>query len=124
MSNKLLRDQLLKDMESSVGTKDPLVYFRDMALLFKCLFEEHDALAQENEMLRTMVALAIKWEPAVARGMLDTRIALLRENKDVFHVEISAFKKARMEDSVTQNYENFCKFWEDTLGYHPFIEYK
>jgi hypothetical protein len=124
MSNKLLRDQLLKDMESSVGTKDPLVYFKNMTLLFKFLFEELDSLSQENEMLKTMAALAIKWEPTVARDMLDAQVNRLRESKDVFHAEISAFKKARMEDSVTQNYDNFCKFWEDTLGYHPFIDYK
>jgi hypothetical protein len=124
MSNKLLRDQLLKDMESSVGTKDPLVYFKNMTLLFKFLFEELDSLSQENEMLKTMTALAIKWEPTVARDMLDAQVNRLRESKDVYHAEISDFKKARMEDSVTQNYDSFCKFWEDTLGYHPFIDYK
>lgn len=124
MNNKLLRDQLLKEMKDSVGTKDPLVFFANMVSIFGFLFEEIDTLQLQNVGLQVKTALAIKWEPKLALDLLDAQINILREDRDVYHNEISLFKKARMEDSVTQNYESFCKFWQDTLGYHPFLNYK
>lgn len=118
------RQQLLEEMRKSVGVKDPIVFFTHMVSVFELLFDKLENLERQNKLLQIKTALAIKWEPAVALDMLDKEINTLRQDRDIYHNEISALKKARMEDSVTQNYELFCNFWEDTLGYHPFLDYK
>lgn len=118
------RQQLLEEMRKSVGVKDPIVFFTHMVSVFELVFDKLENLEKQNKMLQIKAALAIKWEPALALDMLDNEIYLLRQDRDIYHNEISALKKARMEDVVTQNYESFCIFWEDTLGYHPFLDYK
>jgi hypothetical protein len=124
MDHKKLRENLINDMRDCIGTRDPIEYFSKLVSALDLLFDEIEILQTQNIGLHVKTALAIQWEPSLALDLLDAQINTLREDRDLYHAEISAFKKARMEDSVTQSYEAFCKFWVDTLGYHPFLPYK
>lgn len=119
------REDLLADMKKSVGTQDPIVFFEKMIDVFNLVFDRLDAMEETLKDIKVSAALAIEWEPKVARDMITTQIEVLRNdpNKDIYFNEISELKKAFADDLVTQNYANFCRFWEDTLGYHPFMEY-
>ena len=118
------RDTLLKEMKDSIGTKDPIVFFEKMVDVFSLLFDRVDDLEQELAETKMNANLAIQWEPKVARQMITSQIDILRENRDTYIEEISILKKAFIEDRVTQNYHDFCTFWEDTLGFHPFLDYR
>jgi len=118
------RKSLLKEMKESVGTQEPVVFFAKMVDVFNLLFDRIEKLEYDLIETRMNAALAIQWEPKVARAMITNQIDILRENKDSYVEEISALKKAFIEDKVTQNYNEFCSFWEGTLGFHPFLDYK
>lgn len=118
------RKALLKEMKDSIGTQEPIVFFAKMVDVFNLLFERIDELETEVKESNLKAALAIQWEPKVARAMITAQIDTLRVNKDDYVEEISKLKKAFIEDKVTQSYHEFCYFWEDTLGFHPFLEYK
>lgn|ERR1700723_403280 len=111
------RADLLKEMKESIGTKDPIVFFEKMTDMFGLLFDHIDRL-------ETHSALAIEWEPRVAADMLAKQIDVLRQDKDTYFVEITALKRAYAEDIITQNYNSFCVFWRETLGWHPFLDYR
>jgi hypothetical protein len=118
------RSDLLKDMRASIGTQAPVVFFEKMTDLLETMFDHIEKLEMDNKRLNTLVPLAIQWEPRVAANMLAHQIDLLREaDKDTWAVEIQALKIAYGEDKVTQEYAEFCQFWQDTLGYHPFLNY-
>lgn len=117
------REDLLKEMRESVGTKDPIVFFEKMVDVFGLLFDRIEHLEETNQRLKTQSALAIQWEPKVASDMLARQVNVLRnQDKDAFATEISALKKAFADDRVTQNYNDFCNFWQETLGFHPFLD--
>jgi hypothetical protein len=118
------RKSLLKDMKDSVGTREPIVFFEKMIDVFGLLFDRIEKLESELVATRISAALAIQWEPKVARAMIANQISVLRADKDNFVEEISKLKAAFLEDKVTQNYNDFCLFWEETLGFHPFLNYK
>lgn len=118
------RNILLQDMKEAVGTKDPIVYFEKMTAVFTLLFDRLDQLEKDNHQLRTYTALAIQWEPKVASDLISKQIDILRQDKETYFSEISTLKKAYADDVVTQNYADFCQFWINTLGWHPFLEYK
>jgi len=118
------REVLLKDMKASVGTQDPIVFFEKMVDVFTLLFDRLDEMEVEIKKANMKAALAIQWEPKVASSMLFVMIEDLRQDKETYFDEIAALKKAFVEDKVTQNYSDFCVFWEDTLGWHPFLDYK
>lgn len=109
------REDLLNEMKSSIGTKDPIEFFDKMVDVFNLLFDRMDRLERQT-------ALSIHWDPKIAADMLAKQVTKLREDKDTYANEISALKKAFAEDLVTQNYNDFCSFWSDTLGYHPFLD--
>lgn len=118
------RKDLLKDMEASIGTLDPIVYFEKMTKLFGILFDHLEKLEDNIVQLKNRCALAIQWEPKVAADMLAKEIEDLRRiDKNVYAVEIAALQTAYAEDKITQEYSDFCRFWQDTLGYHPFLDY-
>lgn len=118
------RKALLKDMKDSIGTQEPVVFFAKMVDLFNLLFDKIENLEHNVVETKMNATLAIHWEPKVARSMITEQIDILRDNKDDYVEEISALKKAFIEDKVTQNYSDFCTFWEGTLGFHPFLDYK
>ena len=118
------RDVLLQEMRDCVGTQDPIVFFSKMVDVFELLFDRIDELDIEVKKANLKAALAIQWEPKMASTMLSTMIDDLRQDKETYFEEISSFKKAFVEDKVTQNYNDFCRFWETTLGWHPFLDYK
>jgi chromosome condensin MukBEF ATPase and DNA-binding subunit MukB len=118
------RKALLKEMKDSVGTQDPIVFFAKMVDVFNLLFDRLEELEQNVAETKVNAALAIHWEPKVARSMITEQINILRENKETYVEEISSLKKAFIEDRVTQNYTEFCVFWESTLGFHPFLDYR
>jgi hypothetical protein len=118
------REDLLADMKKSCGTQEPIVFFEKMVDVFTLLFDHIEDLGLEVKKANLKAALAIQWEPKMASTMLSTMIDDLRHDKATYFEEISQLKKAFVEDKVTQNYHDFCKFWEDTLGWHPFLDYK
>lgn len=118
------REDLLKDMKSSVGTQEPVVFFEKMVDVFNLLFDKIDLLEKSLHNVKTQTALSIEWEPRIAADMLVKQIEILRQDKDTYFTELSTLKKAYAEDLVTQNYTAFCQFWLDTLGWHPFLDYK
>jgi|ERR1700722_12893581 len=118
------RSDLLKDMRASIGTQAPIVFFEKMTDLLGIVFDHIEKLEQNNQRLQELVPLAIQWEPRVASNMLAREIDLLKKtDKDIYAAEIQALKTAYAEDKVTQEYVDFCQFWQDTLGYHPFLSY-
>lgn len=118
------REVLLKEMRSSIGTQAPVVFFEKMTDLLDMMFDHIEKLEDDNKRLKTLVPLAIQWEPKVAANMLAQQIDLLREaDKDMYANEIQSLKIAYAEDRVTQEYSDFCRFWQETLGYHPFLSY-
>lgn len=118
------REELLADMRGMIGTQDPVVFFDKMVDVFDLLFDRIDELQIESKKISLKSALAIQWEPKLASTMLSIMIQDMRSDSETYFEEISALKKAFLEDKVTQNYNDFCFFWEETLGYHPFLEYK
>jgi hypothetical protein len=120
----LKREEILSDMRKTIGTQEPIFFFEKMVDIFDLLFDRIDELQIEAKKTSLKATLAIQWEPKLASTMLSLMIDDLREDKETYFDEISQLKKAYVEDRVTQNYNDFCVFWEDTLGWHPFLEYK
>lgn len=118
------RDDLLKEMKNAVGHKEPIEFFAKMMDIFNLMFDHLENLEKSLKETRKQFALAIQWEPRVAATMLADQIAILRADSGTYFAELSSLKKAYAEDRVTQNYHDFCQFWEETLGYHPFLDYK
>ena len=123
--------QLINEMKNAIGTKDPIEYFQSLTTAFEMLFDRLSCIEKQLEQsnqkadeLKTQFALAIHWDSAVALTMLSKQIDILRQNKEMYSVEITALKAAHLENKITQNYNDFCEFWKDTLGYHPFINYQ
>lgn len=117
------RKTLFKEMKDSVGTQNPVVFFDKMVDVFTLLFDHIEELEAQVRESNLKAALAIEWEPKVAQAMITEQINLLRRDKDTYFEEISQLKKAFVEDKVTQNYKVFCEFWQETLGFHPFLDY-
>lgn len=118
------REELLKEMKEMVGNKEPIEFFNKMVDVFEVLFDQLDHLKQEALSLKMNSALAIQWEPKLASDLLRAQVEILREDKETYFNEISALKKAFAEDRVTQSYRDFVNFWQETLGWHPFLNYK
>lgn len=118
------REDLLKEMKDSVGTKDPIEFFAKMVDVLSLLFDRLDTLDQDMARLKMQPALAIQWDPRVASDMISLQVKNFRQDKDkdAYTQEIGALKIAFAEDKVTQSYDVFCKFWRDTLGWHPFLD--
>lgn len=119
----LRHKNLLSEMKNSIGKKDPIIYFDMMTDLFSLLFDKINDLEAEIAVLKTNTALSIKWEPKVASDLLSKQIEILRKDKDVYFDELSKLKQAYAEDKITQNYSDFCQFWVEVLGWHPFLTY-
>lgn len=115
---------LIKEMRDSIGTKDPIVYFDKMVDVFELLFSEFEKLENNLHKIQNNTALSIQWEPKVAADLIAKQIDLLRDDKETYFEELSLLKKAYQEDLVTQDYKTFVEFWMDTLGWHPFLDYK
>lgn len=109
------REDLLKEMKECIGNKEPVVFFEKMVDVFNLLFDRLERLERQS-------ALSIQWDARVASNMLAKQVNVLRQDKDLYANEISALKKAFAEDIVTNNYADFCNFWYDTLGWHPFLD--
>jgi hypothetical protein len=114
---------LLQEMRDSVGQKDPVVFFEKMVSVFEAMFHKLEGLEKDLNKVKTNSALSIQWDSKVASDMLIRQIQVLREDSDTYFAEIHALKNAFKEDTVTQNYNNFCKFWVNCLGWHPFLDY-
>jgi hypothetical protein len=118
------REDLLLEMKKSIATQEPIFFFEKMVDVFSLLFDRIDKLETDLNRVKTYSALAIQWEPRLASTMLADQINVLRKDKDVYHAEISELKRAFTEDRVTKNYQDFCDFWIEVLGYHPFLDYE
>jgi hypothetical protein len=120
----MTRNDLLKEMRNTIGTQEPVVFFNKMVDVFNLLFDRIDGLEKDLIEIKRQTTLSIGWEPRVASKMLSDQISILRQDKDTYFNELSLFKQAYAENVVTLKYDTFCEFWEDTLGYHPFLDYK
>lgn len=118
------REDVLKEMREAVGTKEPVEFFAKMVDAFSLLFDRIDGLEKDLRRVKTHSALSIQWEPKVAGDMLSEQISILKQDSGTYFSELAELKKAYAEDRVTQNYHDFCQFWLETLGYHPFLDYK
>lgn len=120
----MTRAQLLAEMKASVGTKDPLEFFSNLVDVFNMMFDRMESLEKDLKRVKTQSALAIQWEPKVASDMIARQVNIMRQDidRDAYVADISALKKAFAEDVVTQNYNDFCSFWVETLGWHPFLD--
>ena len=117
------REEVLKEMRESIGTKDPIEFFAKLTDVFTLLFDRLDQLEAEVKKGSTIAVAAAHWDPRVASDMISAEVKKLRDNdRDSWDIEITALKKAYAEDKVTQNYEDFVKFWRETLGFHPFLD--
>jgi len=120
---------LVKKMEETIGTKEPIEYFSLLTQAVSMLLQQNNIqleqiknLRSELNRVKTQSALSIQWEPKVAANMMSNQIDILRADKDTYFQELEAFKKAYTEDRVTQNYHDFVSFWTITLGWHPFLD--
>lgn len=120
------RQDIIKEMKAVIGTREPLVFFDKMTDLFTVLFDKIDKLEMELSRVKTNSTLAIQWEPRVACDMLAKEILKLKKldekSNDYFQI-ICDLQKAYANNLVTQEYSSFCQFWQDTLGWHPFLNY-
>lgn len=118
------RQIIIDEMKTLVGTREPLLFFEKMINLFTLLFDKIDKLEVELRAVKTNTTLAIQWEPRVASDLLAEEIDKLRKlDKHTYAFEIADLQKAYAEDQITQQYDTFCQFWHDTLGFHPFLDY-
>lgn len=118
------RYKILKEMRETIGTQEPIKFFEKMVDVLDVLFDHIEELEADVKRTRLQSALSIQWEPKMASTMLSQMINDLREDKENYVEEISQLKKAFVEDKVTQNYQDFCRFWEEVLGWHPFLDYE
>lgn len=116
------REVLLKEMKDAVGTKDPIEFFAKMVDTFALLFDRIDFLEKSLRQIKTQSALAVEWDARLASDMIAKQVQVLRQDKDTYANEITALKQAYAEDKITQSYQEFCQFWSDTLGWHPFLD--
>lgn len=119
------KEDLLKEMKDSIGTKDPIEYFKKMTDIFELLFNRIESLETQVKKMSTVAVAASHWDPRLASDMISAEVRKLRESTDdktVWATEITALKQAYAEDKVTQSYEEFVAFWQETLGFHPFLD--
>jgi hypothetical protein len=118
------RQDIIKEMKAMVGNQDPILFFDKMTDLFAILFDKVDELEIQLHHIKTNSALSIQWEPRVAADMISKEIISLKKlDKETYAFEIAALTKAYAEDHITQEYISFCQFWQDVLGWHPFLDY-
>lgn len=117
------REDVLKEMKESIGTKDPIEFFSKLTDVFTLLFDRIDGLERTVDRLTLQSALAIQWDPRLASDMIAKEVKKLRDaDKETWATEILVLKEAYASDKVTQSYDEFCKFWRETLGFHPFLD--
>lgn len=123
------KTDLLKEMKESIGTKDPEVFFTKMTDVFSLLFDELQSLNEELTRVKLNSAMAIHWDERIALKMIDDEIQHMRlTGKDpllggnIYQDEINAFQMTYMGSDTVKSYTTFCKYWQEILGYHPFLE--
>lgn len=122
------RQDLLKEMKESVGTKEPTVFFAKMVDLMSLLFDRIDLLERSLSKTQINTVMLMKWDSAVVANMISEELQFLRVNgkqpdgTNMYQQEIDALTNAYMRGYVTSDYNSFVTFWKDLLGYHPFLE--
>lgn len=123
------REDLLKEMKDSVGTKDPIVFFQKMTDAFSLLFESLDSLEVQVKKAQLNSVLAIDWDVEAAQDLISKEVSYLRKNgkqtdgTNIFTDEIAALQQeAMIREEMNEGYKSFCAWWKDLLGYHPFLE--
>lgn len=124
------RQDLLKQMKDSVGTKEPTAFFTQMVDAFDLLFDKIDVLEKEIKRAQLNSVLAIHWDQRIADTMVNDEIVYLRkmgkqaDGINLYVDEIDMLQKAYMDKLAISDYSRFCKFWQELLGYHPFLEHR
>jgi hypothetical protein len=125
-----MKYKILEEMKEMVGKKEPILFFSKMVDVFSLLFDKIDNLEKEVKKNNNLVtksdslkkALSISWDPLIAGMLLVEEVEKLKNYKDLYKDEISAFKNAYNLNIVTQDYDSFVKFWKETIGEHPFAD--
>ena len=119
---------LVDKMKQTIGTKEPIEYFDLLTQAVSMLLQQNilqldqiKNLRAELNRVKTQSALSIQWEPKIALSMIEDKIAELRNQKDIYEYEINSLKDAYKEGKIIKSYNDFCYFWENVLGYHPFL---
>lgn len=121
----MIDDQaLLKEMKNCIGNKEPIQFFIKLTEVIESLFEKITLLRSEVKSLKRQTALAIQWDSGMALDLIAEQIKLLKKDPQTYVTEIDLLQQAYLANTVTQNYNDFCIFWKDTLGWHPFIDYE
>lgn len=124
------REDVLKQMKDSVGTKEPTAFFAQMVDALSLLFDRIDDLEKELKTVQINSTLAIHWDPRLAEKMISDEIQTLRrigkqlDGPNMWENEIKELQSSYMTGNVVVSYPTFCTFWQDLLGYHPFLEHR
>lgn len=123
------RQDILKTMRESVGTQSPEVYFSNLTDLLTLLFDRIDSMDEDLRRVQLNSTMAIHWDERLAMKMVDDEIQHMHvTGKDkllggnIYADEISQLKMIYMDRTPLANYSSFCQYWQDILGYHPFLE--
>ena len=121
-----MKKDLLNILKSSVGKEDPIVYFATLAEVIEQFSSSLESMESQLKLIERNSVLAIEWDAKVALDMILEQIEALRAspNREIYDDIILQLKTASVTPSITENYKQFCKFWLDTLGFHPFLNYK
>lgn len=116
------RQFVLNKMKNSIGTQDPVEFFKSFVDVFEILFNKIDLLEKELKLTKVSAALAIDWDSSIASRLIAKQIEVLRQDPQTYHQEISALQTAY--NQTFTNSREFVQFWKETLGYHPFMDYE
>lgn len=131
--NQEERSALIKTMNDSIDTKDPIEFFKNLTMLLNEVCNKLDKLAVEVKQCKVHAALSIDWDPKLATDLIGKKLASLRssEDKDLYAPQIDV-KRAYQIDELKRAYKyssfndakSFVEFWTKTLGHHPFLDYE
>lgn len=122
------RDDIIKEMKESIGTKEPTVFFSKMTDLLSTLFDRVDSLEKSLQKTQINTVMLMQWDKSVVANMIGEEMEFLRKNgkqadgTNMYQEEIDTLKDAFMFGQAIDNYASFVNFWKSLLGYHPFLE--
>jgi hypothetical protein len=128
------RKDLLKEMSETIGTKSPIIFFSKMVDVFNLLFNRIDDLEHQLKRVQINTVMTMHWEEKVALNMIADEIEFLRKagaqsnEINIYQSEIDELKHVFKHgitiygNGALLDYTVFCQFWQELLGYHPFLE--
>lgn len=121
---KLKKEVVFKNLKDSIENKTPVEFFANFTDMFNLLFDKLDALEDSLDKANLKASLAIEWDPEIARELFTQQIKILKKEPELFKEEIIALKAAYKNNECVGSYKEFCTFWKNQFGYHPFMDYE